>query len=43
MKVWEIMSRPVITIPPSLPIKHVAAILSRSGSAAPPWSTRSTV
>jgi len=27
MKVWEIMSRPVITIPPDLPIKHVAAIL----------------
>src|SRR6266511_6325429 len=27
MKVWEIMSRPVTTIPPDLPMKHVAAIL----------------
>ncbi len=27
MKVREIMSRPVITVPPGLPVKHVAAIL----------------
>ncbi len=27
MKVGDIMSSPVITVPPSLPVKHVAAIL----------------